>query len=612
MVSAGNTGALLALAKIVIKTMSGIDRPAMAAIAPSVRGDVVMLDLGANVVCDTRNLVEFAVMGDVFARTVLGLTAPTIGLLNVGSEELKGDDRIRAAADVLRESHIGPQFHGFVEGHDIAAGTTDVVVTDGFTGNIALKTTEGTAKLVMQLLRQAFTASLSAKLGYLLARSELERLRELVDPRRYNGAVMVGLNGVVVKSHGGTDGPGFAHAVDVAMDMVVHRFNDRIREGLARIGPQLPAHAAAERPGPQRAGGTGTQGWTSRRPTTASALRPPAEGGCACPAAWPRCGPCWPASAPTCRATVVSNDELAERVDTSDAWIRERTGIRQRYLAAPHETCAYMAHRGRPRRPGRRRRRRPPRSTPSSSAPPRPTRRFPATAARVQGRTRRRRLRLRPFGGVQRLHLRAVGGRRDDPHRPGARRAGDRLGSVLAHHELAGPRHLRAVRRRRRRGVPARRPGRRPGRRRPASCPPTCTATAGWATSSTSTARSAGPDRPGPPGDERPRGVPPRRHPPGRGGHRGAGRQRADQSPTWTGWCRTRRTRASSTGSAAGWACRAERVVLTVDRHANTSAASIPLALAEAYGDGRIRRGQLVLLEALGGGLTWGSALVRM
>ena len=239
-VSAGNTGALLALAKIIIKTMPGIDRPAMAAIAPSVRGDVVMLDLGANVTCDCRNLVEFAVMGDVFARTVLGLTAPSIGLLNVGSEELKGDDRLRAAADVLRESHIGPQFHGFVEGHDIAAGTTDIIVTDGFTGNVALKTTEGTAKLVLQLLRQAFTASLTAKLGYLLARSELERLRELVDPRRYNGAVMVGLNGVAVKSHGGTDGPGFAHAVDVAMDMVVHRFNDRIREGLGRIGPQLP------------------------------------------------------------------------------------------------------------------------------------------------------------------------------------------------------------------------------------------------------------------------------------------------------------------------------------------------------------------------------------
>jgi len=234
-VSAGNTGALLTLAKIVVKTLPGIDRPAMAAISPSARGDVVMLDLGANVVCDTRNLVEFAVMGDVFARTVLGLTAPTIGLLNVGSEEMKGDDRLRNAAEVLRASHIGPQFHGFVEGHDIAAGTTDVIVTDGFTGNIALKTGEGALKLIGQLLRQVFSSGIAARIGYLLARPGLDRLREWLDPRRYNGAVMLGLAGVVVKSHGGTDALGFAHAVDVAMDMVVHRFNDRMREGLGKI-----------------------------------------------------------------------------------------------------------------------------------------------------------------------------------------------------------------------------------------------------------------------------------------------------------------------------------------------------------------------------------------
>lgn len=240
-VSAGNTGALLALAKIVVKTLPGIDRPAMAAIFPSARGDVVMLDLGANVACDTRNLVEFAVMGDMFARTVLGLTAPTLGLLNVGSEELKGDDRLRAAADLLRETHLGPQFHGFVEGHDITAGTTDVVVTDGFTGNVALKTAEGTVKLVGGLLRQIFSSSWSARLGYLLARPGLDRLREWLDPRRYNGAVMLGLNGVVVKSHGGTDASGFAHAVDVGMDMVVHRFNDGMREGLARIVSLQPA-----------------------------------------------------------------------------------------------------------------------------------------------------------------------------------------------------------------------------------------------------------------------------------------------------------------------------------------------------------------------------------
>jgi glycerol-3-phosphate acyltransferase PlsX len=234
-VSAGNTGALLALSKIVLKSLPGIDRPAMAGIAPSARGDVVMLDLGANVQCDPRNLVEFAIMGDAFARTVLGLTAPTIGLLNVGVEEMKGDDTVREAAEILRASHIGPRFHGFVEGNDITAGTTDVVVTDGFTGNVALKTGEGALKLISDLLRHVFTRSLSAKIAYLIARPGLDRLREWLDPRRYNGAVMVGLNGVVVKSHGGTDAKGFAHAVDVAMDMVVHRFNEHIREDLARI-----------------------------------------------------------------------------------------------------------------------------------------------------------------------------------------------------------------------------------------------------------------------------------------------------------------------------------------------------------------------------------------
>jgi glycerol-3-phosphate acyltransferase PlsX len=211
-----------------------------------------MLDLGANVACDTRNLVEFAVMGDMFARTVLGLTAPTIGLLNVGSEDLKGDDRVRDAAEILRASFIGPQFHGFVEGHDIAAGTVDVIVTDGFTGNVALKTGEGALKLMSDLLRQVFQGSLAGRLAYLLARPGLDRLREWLDPRSYNGAVMLGLNGVVVKSHGGTDALGFAHAMDVAVDMVVHRFNDRIRDGLARI---VGMNSIATAPGLVRAVG---------------------------------------------------------------------------------------------------------------------------------------------------------------------------------------------------------------------------------------------------------------------------------------------------------------------------------------------------------------------
>ncbi|MCU4159722.1 phosphate acyltransferase PlsX [Acidiphilium sp. AL] len=247
-ISAGNTGALLALAKIVLKTMSGIDRPAMAAIGPSARGDVVMLDLGANMVCDARNLVEFAVMGDMFARTVLGLPSPTLGLLNVGSEEMKGDEILKRAAEALRASPLSPQFQGFVEGHDIAGGTVDVVVTDGFTGNVALKTGEGALRLVGDLLKRVFSASIAAKLAYLLARPGLNRLREWLDPRRYNGAVLLGLNGVVVKSHGGTDAQGFAHAVDVAMDMIVNRFNERIKDGLSQYAGRaaLVAEPATE------------------------------------------------------------------------------------------------------------------------------------------------------------------------------------------------------------------------------------------------------------------------------------------------------------------------------------------------------------------------------
>lgn len=234
-VSAGNTGALMALAIIVIRTLPGIDRPALAAIMPSARGDVVMLDLGANVQCNARNLVQFAALGDVFARTVLGLPAPTLGLMNVGSEDLKGDDRVRDAAEMLRRSHLAQQFHGFVEGNDIAAGTTDIIVTDGFTGNVALKTGEGALRLVGDLLKQIFRSGIASKIAYLLARPGLDRMRVWLDPRRYNGAVMLGLNGVVVKSHGGADAEQFAHAIDVAMDMVVHRFNDRIKESLVLL-----------------------------------------------------------------------------------------------------------------------------------------------------------------------------------------------------------------------------------------------------------------------------------------------------------------------------------------------------------------------------------------
>ena len=234
-VSAGNTGALMAMAKFVLKTLPGIDRPAIASFFPTLRGESVLLDLGANLSCDADNLVQFAVMGNVFARTVLGILKPTIGLLNVGSEEVKGHEAVREAASMLRATALPVDFRGFVEGDDIARGTVDVIVTDGFTGNVALKTLEGTAKLYAEFLRRSFKSSMVASLGYLLARPALNALRVRTDPRRYNGAIFLGLNGVAVKSHGGTDALGFANAIGVAVDMVTQKSLEKIREDFARF-----------------------------------------------------------------------------------------------------------------------------------------------------------------------------------------------------------------------------------------------------------------------------------------------------------------------------------------------------------------------------------------
>lgn len=218
-VSAGNTGALMAMAKLALRTMPGIDRPAIASFFPTHRGESVMLDLGANVQCNAENLVEFSIMGRAFARAVLGVTQPSHALLNVGSEEIKGHEALQDARAVL--NRLDPDgFKGFVEGDDLSRGTVDVIVTDGFTGNVALKTAEGTAKLINEFLNRTFRSSLFASLGYLLARQAMQKLRKRLDPRRYNGAVFLGLNGIVVKSHGGTDALGFAHAISVAVDMV--------------------------------------------------------------------------------------------------------------------------------------------------------------------------------------------------------------------------------------------------------------------------------------------------------------------------------------------------------------------------------------------------------
>ena len=200
-----------------------------------------MLDLGANVVCDANNLVEFAIMGEVFARIVLGVEEPTVGLLNVGSEELKGNDNVRAAAATLKNGHLPLKFYGFVEGNDITKGTVDVVVADGFSGNIALKAAEGTANLYRRFLREAFSSSWVAQLGYLLARPALNKVKMRTDPRRYNGAMLLGLNGITVKSHGGTDAEGFANAIGVAVDLVKQGFNDRIKEELLALRSQAAA-----------------------------------------------------------------------------------------------------------------------------------------------------------------------------------------------------------------------------------------------------------------------------------------------------------------------------------------------------------------------------------
>lgn len=235
-ISAGNTGALMAMAKFVLRTLPGIDRPAIATYFPTEKGAAVMLDLGANVVCDANNLVQFAVMGEVFARNVLGKEKPTVGILNIGSEEAKGNEAVKTAANVLEQSTLPIEYYGFVEGDDISKGTVDVIVTDGFTGNVALKAMEGTAKLFSVFMKDMFTSSLLSRIGSLFLLPAINRLKQKLDPRRYNGAMFLGVNGVCVKSHGGTDAEGFANAIKVAVEMITDRLNESIKDELAQIG----------------------------------------------------------------------------------------------------------------------------------------------------------------------------------------------------------------------------------------------------------------------------------------------------------------------------------------------------------------------------------------
>ncbi len=245
-VSAGNTGALMAMSKVALRTMAGIDRPALAALLPTLREtDVVMLDLGANTECDARNLVQFAVMGAAYSRTIYGFEKPKVQLLNIGTEEQKGTESLRDAAQHLRDVKSLPlQFDGFVEADKINRGDSDVVVCDGFSGNIALKAIEGSARFVTDLLRNAFTSSLRSKIGFLVSRPATELLKHHLDPNNHNGAVFMGLNGVVVKSHGSADEKGVANAVEVAARLVEEDITARIREDLGKIdGNEIGAKA---------------------------------------------------------------------------------------------------------------------------------------------------------------------------------------------------------------------------------------------------------------------------------------------------------------------------------------------------------------------------------
>jgi len=240
-VSAGNTGALMAMAKNKLKTMPGIERPAIAALWPTLRGESVVLDVGASIGADAHHLFNLAVMGSAMARAVFGLDRPTVGLLNVGVEEVKGPKEVGEAGRMLRDADLPDlEYVGFVEGTDIGAGTVDVVVTEGLAGNIALKTAEGTARQITAYMRSALGRTWRSRLGYLLARQAFATLREKIDPGRANGGVFLGLNGIVIKSHGGTDAEAFAAAVDLGYDMVHHGLRAKIEQTLAREPAATP------------------------------------------------------------------------------------------------------------------------------------------------------------------------------------------------------------------------------------------------------------------------------------------------------------------------------------------------------------------------------------
>jgi glycerol-3-phosphate acyltransferase PlsX len=246
-VSAGNTGALMAMAKICLRTMAQVDRPAIAAMWPTVKGVSIVLDVGASIGADAQHLVDLSIMGAAMARIVRGIERPTVGLLNVGVEEIKGLEEIKAAGRMMRELALPSlEYRGFVEGDDLGRGTVDVVVTEGFTGNIALKTAEGTAIQIGQYLREVMGAGVMSKIGYLFARGAFAALRAKMDPRAVNGGVFLGLDGIVIKSHGGTDPVGYARAIGVGHEMVSNDLLARIRDQLALSQQSLSGGSTAD------------------------------------------------------------------------------------------------------------------------------------------------------------------------------------------------------------------------------------------------------------------------------------------------------------------------------------------------------------------------------
>jgi glycerol-3-phosphate acyltransferase PlsX len=231
-VSSGNTGLYMALAKVILKMIEGIDRPAIASIIPGKNGKMVCLDLGANSECTIKNLVDFAVMGEALARSVFDKNDIRLALLNIGTEESKGSRLIKKTSEILKK--LFSDYVGFVEGDDLSKGNVDVIVTDGFTGNVALKTIEGTAKYIISEMKDAFSNSILSKAGALLAASSINSFKKKLDPRLYNGAILLGLNGVVVKSHGNSDEVGFANSVRFTIDILKNNIFDRIQGQLEK------------------------------------------------------------------------------------------------------------------------------------------------------------------------------------------------------------------------------------------------------------------------------------------------------------------------------------------------------------------------------------------